>query len=69
MYGTELKNIMERFIQYIKDRTEFFDDHFPCRKPDWNMQHVWNWLKLFVLHVHMDMDKTKFMTFLVMNLG
>src|SRR5437762_13823446 len=34
MYGAELKNIMERFIQYIKDRTECFDDHFPCRKPD-----------------------------------
>src|SRR5437763_17084397 len=30
-YGTQLKNIMERFIQQIKDRTECFDDHFPCR--------------------------------------
>jgi putative transposase len=38
MYGAELKNIMEQFIQYIKDRTECFDDHFPCRKPDCNMQ-------------------------------
>jgi hypothetical protein len=28
---TELKNIIERFIQQIKDRTECFDDHFPCR--------------------------------------
>ena len=46
--GNELKNIMERFIQYIKDRTECFDDHFPCREPDCNMQHIWNWLKLFV---------------------
>jgi hypothetical protein len=33
VYGTELKNLMERFIQYLKDRTdECFDDHFPCRK-------------------------------------
>lgn len=24
MYGTELKNMMERFIQHIKDRTECF---------------------------------------------
>ena len=69
IYGIELKNIMERFVQYIKDRTECFDDHFPCRKPDCNMQHIWNWLKLFVLYVHMDMDRTRFMTFLVMNLG
>jgi hypothetical protein len=27
--GTEMKNLMERFIhQHIKDRTECFDDHF-----------------------------------------
>jgi putative transposase len=32
IWGTELKNLMERFIQQIKDRTECFDDHFPCRK-------------------------------------
>lgn len=31
--GTELKNMMERFIRHIKDRTECFDDHFPYRKP------------------------------------
>jgi putative transposase len=24
--------IIERTIQYIKDRTEMFDDYFPCRK-------------------------------------
>jgi transposase-like protein len=28
VYATEVKNIMERFIQKIKDRTECFDDHF-----------------------------------------
>ena len=26
------KSIIERTIQYIKDRTESFDDYFPCRK-------------------------------------
>jgi putative transposase len=26
------KNIIERTIQYIKDRTEGFDDYFPCRR-------------------------------------
>ena len=67
MYGTEMKNIMERFIQHIKDRTECFDDHFPCRKPDCNMQHIWNWLKLFVLYIHMNMDRTRFMTFFVID--
>ncbi len=26
------KRIIERTIQYIKDRIESFDDYFPCRK-------------------------------------
>src|SRR5947209_8760758 len=26
------KSIIERTIQYIKDRTESFDHYFPCRK-------------------------------------
>jgi putative transposase len=70
MYSTELKNMMmERFIQHIKDRTECFDDHFPCRKPDCDRQHIWNWLKLFVLYIHMDMDRIRFMIFLVMDGG
>jgi hypothetical protein len=27
-----LRNLMERIIQYIKDRTEDFDDYIPCRR-------------------------------------
>jgi putative transposase len=69
VYGTDLKNLMERFIQQIKDRTECFDDHFPCRKPDCDRQHVWNWLKLFVLYFHMGMDRMRFMMFLSMDGG
>ncbi len=26
------KSIIERTIQYIKDRTESFDNYFPCKK-------------------------------------
>jgi putative transposase len=52
VYDSELKNLMERFVQQIKDRTECFDDHFPCRKHNCNKQHVWNWLKLLVLYLH-----------------
>ena len=26
------KSIIERTMQYIKDRTEGFDDYFPCRR-------------------------------------
>jgi len=69
VYGTELKNVMERFIQHIKDRTECFDDYFPCRKENCDRQHVWNWLKLFVLYLHMRTDRVRFMTFLVRDGG
>ena len=72
VYSTELKNIMERFIQQIKDRTGCFDDHFPCsrRKEDCDMQHVWNWLKLFILYLHLNADRVRFTTaFLIIEGG
>ena len=42
------KSLIERTMQYIKDRTESFDDYFPCRKKNCNLKHVRNWLNLFV---------------------
>ena len=43
------KSFIERTIQYIKDRTECFDDYFHCRKEnDCKLKHVMNWLSLFV---------------------
>lgn len=69
VYNIEMKNTMERFIQYIKDRTECFDDHFPCRKPDCNRQHVQNWLKLFVLYLHMRTNRIRFTQFLIRDGG
>ncbi|KAA2279838.1 DDE-type integrase/transposase/recombinase [Candidatus Nitrosocosmicus agrestis] len=42
------KSIIERTIQYIKDRTESFDDYFPCRKVNSKLNHIINWLNLFV---------------------
>ena len=41
------KSLIERTMQYIKDRTECFDDYFPCRKNDCKLKHVRNWLNLF----------------------
>jgi putative transposase len=32
LYSSFEKSIIEQTIQYIKDRTESFDDYFPCRK-------------------------------------
>ena len=41
------KSLIERTIQYIKDRTEGFDDYFPCKKANCNLKHIRNWLNLF----------------------
>jgi putative transposase len=44
------KSIIERTIQYVKDRTEGFDDYFPCRKKNCKLKHVKQWLKLFAYY-------------------
>lgn len=42
------KSLIERTMQYIKDRTESFDDYFPCRLKKCKLKHLLNWLNLFV---------------------
>ena len=42
------ESIIERMMQYIKDRTESFDDYFPCRVKDCKLKHIINWLNLSV---------------------
>ncbi len=45
------KSLIERTMQYIKDRTkESFDDYFPCRKEKCKLEHVKQWIKLFAYH-------------------
>ena len=48
IHSTFEKSIIERTMQYIKDRTESFDDYFPCKRKNCKLKHVTNWLKLFV---------------------
>jgi putative transposase len=48
LHSSYEKSIIERTMQYIKDRTESFDDYFPCRKKKCKLKHVMNWLNLFV---------------------
>jgi putative transposase len=48
-------SIIERVIQYFKDRTECFDDYYPCIKVRCNLSHVYNWIRLFVFMY----DRTK----------
>jgi putative transposase len=42
------KSLIERTIQYVKDRTECFDDYFPCRLRNCKLEHVKNWMNLFI---------------------
>ena len=42
------KSIIERTMQYIKDRTESFDDYFSGRIRNGKLKHVPNWLRFFV---------------------
>ena len=44
----QLKSFIERTIQYIKGRTECFDDYFPCTRVNCKLEHIMNWLVLFV---------------------
>src|SRR6478752_4102273 len=44
------KSLIERTMQYFKDRTECFDDYFPCRKKNCILKQVKQWLNLFVYY-------------------
>ena len=36
-------------MQYFKDRTESFDDYYPCNnKQNCDLEHVYNWIRLFI---------------------
>lgn len=48
IHSSKEKSLIERTMQYIKDRTENFDDYFPCRKENCKLKHIRNWLNLFV---------------------
>ena len=69
VYGTSLKNLMERFIEQIKDRTECFDDYFPCHRQNCNRAHVWNWLKLLLLYINTGAHREKFAAYLIIDGG
>jgi putative transposase len=42
------KSIIERTMQYIKDRTEGFDDYFPYKKNKYRLNHIKQWINLFI---------------------
>ncbi len=65
VYPLAEKNLIERFIQEVKDRTECFDDSFPCRKQGCKREHVWNWLNLFTLFIQVDCRLDRFASIFV----
>jgi putative transposase len=51
------KSIIERAMQYIKDRTEGFDDYFPCRMKNCKLKHIKNWLNLFIYYHNKEISR------------
>ena len=48
LHSSFQKSLMERVNQYFKDRTESFDDYYPCMQDECNLFHVYNWIQFFV---------------------
>jgi putative transposase len=60
IHTTYEKSLIERVNQYLKDRTEGFDDHYPCRKKGCGLSHVRRWLNLFCFMYNQMRDRVKF---------
>lgn len=57
MHSSFEKSLIERTMQYIKDRTECFDDYFPCRTIKCKLKHVLNWMNLFVEYHNKELSR------------
>jgi putative transposase len=58
LHSTFEKSVIERAMEYVKDRTENFDDYYPCiKKEDCNLSHVYQWMVLF-LFMHNTVTKS-----------
>jgi putative transposase len=60
IHSSHEKSIIERTVQYLKDRTAemFVDDYFPCRKYNCKLEHAKHWLNLFVdMHNEMIVER------------
>ena len=59
IHSTLEKSLIERTMQYIKDRTESFDDYFPCRLMGCKLKYATNWLNLFVDYHNHELNMLK----------
>ncbi len=48
LHSSYEKSIIERTIEYFKDRTECFDDYYPCTRHGCDISHVQCWIGMFV---------------------
>ena len=55
LHSSYEKSLIERTMQCIKDKTECFDDYFPCRRKKCKLKHVINWLNMFVDYHNIEM--------------
>jgi putative transposase len=62
LHTSSEKSLIERAIQYFKDRTEHFDDYYPCIRFGCDLSHVYKWLGLFVFMRNAMMANIKFST-------
>ena len=58
MYSPLEKSLIERVIQYFKDRTESFDDYYPCINNNCDLAHVYNWIQSFVYFYYNKINHT-----------
>jgi putative transposase len=48
LHSSYERSIIKRVVQSLKDRTEGFDDYYPCMKEECQLEHVYKWAGLFV---------------------
>jgi transposase-like protein len=49
LYSLEVRNLMERIIQYVKDRTKLFDNYIPCIKDECDEEYAKMLLKSIMI--------------------
>jgi putative transposase len=59
-------------MQYFKDRTESFDDYYPCiqqKENECNLLHVYNWIQFFVSMYNNTIKQQEIMSLKLINGG
>jgi len=49
LYSSEIRNLMERIVQYVKDGAKLFDNYIPCIKDKCDGEHAENLLKSIII--------------------